>query len=225
MHQLTIGQFETEAISAINRRLGLLYYECDWCQKEYDQYIPECDCGMSVILRSDVVFYRDCGCLLYYRSKPIFKIKTIKSCNMERKVRNFDLTQYLNKFHITKILYLKVGAQTHINFHPTNYQSIGWTDKDIPYINYFLRIPDDNNNMMLNGVPCKLFYTETTPSIYRGYFTTYIIALNYDIIYEHFRRCKLLRRIHHDKRSLFSKLPKELMFIIKLYLVSGTMLQ
>ncbi len=218
MHQITIKQYETKAIAAINRRVGLLYYECDYCRKEYDQDVFECECGAGMMTgaRSNVVHYRDCGCLGNYRTNPIFKIKSI----IGNKVRNYDLTAYFEKFHINKFLYLKVGAQTHINFNPTNCQFISWTHEDIQYINYFRAIPTNNNNMLINGVPCKLFYTETFKSNYRGYFTTYIIALDYDLIHKHFQQCKLLRRIHHDKRSVFSKLPKELMSLIKYYLTS-----
>ncbi len=203
-----VRKFESEMVISLNQNIGLSCFKCVSCNKIYRYHRLICICGHSVYSQSLIPIYRDCGCLITPYAGIGFTLQNIKHCKIRDIVKNYDLGKFIDT---QQFLYVKVGSQTDFNFIITD------CHKHASDCNYTLLLPNENNNMKINNIPCKLYYTELTKSSYKGYFSTYIIVLNYDMIYNLIGFRKLLRRIYHDKRSLFSKVPKELMSIIKYY--------
>lgn len=193
------------------------------CHKFYDSNEKVCSCGCKIASR-EVRLYRDCGCdiSLYYCS--LFKMRTSIRSGLPQ-MQNYDLVKYSKEHNITHWLYCKLGAKTSLRFRISNctkLKGIPLTYKDygVPtgVTSYRLYVP--NGRMIVNNIPCEFFYTEYTKSKYKGYFVTHVIALDYSIYDDHLKRCKLLRIMHRDKKSIFSCLPKELMLIIRQYLIA-----
>ncbi len=221
MQQITIASYNAESTFALNKRCGLLYYQCIKCQqtayhKEIYNSSLQCKCGGNLVSYSTVTMRKDCGCLMFRNIQPVFRMRILNRCQPLAKL--YNLTDIYNQYHITECLYIKVGSGTNLHFNIYNANTIvRERSSNDSYINYVLHCRKDNKRMTINGIPCKLFYTEYTKSSYRGYFVTHIIALDYEFMNEHLQRSKLFRRINHDKNSLFSKLPKEIMSMIKHY--------
>jgi hypothetical protein len=201
-------KFELDMTINLNKTSGLLRFICLVCHKTYDCYNIMCICGNYVHPQSCIPIYRDCGCTFSLYSRIGFTLQNIKYCKITDIVKNYNLQPFMDE---SRFLYIKLGSKTNLNCVLKDCQIYAHDTS------YTLLIPNENNNMRINDIPCKLYYTELTKSSYKGYFFTYVIVLNYDIIYNLMRFHKLLRRIYCDKRSLFSKVPKELIFLIKYY--------
>jgi hypothetical protein len=232
MKQVTLAEFENKSICALNRNLGFTRFICKECQDEnYQGY--RCHCGaISSRLHPTLTIFKDCGCLASTYGNLMFTIQKYKNFKLpSTPTKNFDIIPFLNKFNIRRWIHVKIGASTKIPFNLSTDHNIinGGNITDIRYgmlnINmpsYSLCTPKENNKMLINGIPCKLFYTEYTKSsnsFYHGYFVNHIIAFDYDIINEHIKRCKTLQILRRNKKSLLSKLPKEIMSIIRDYII------
>lgn len=226
--QITIKDYENTLRLSLSIRAGLPYHKCTKCRTKYSRSGFKCPCNGIIIPinKSRIVLYRDCGCKGCWTSDYEFCIRHTKNFNVSI-AKNYDLSPLIHQYGINKILCLKFGALTQLNAVVRNSTTINGViihdhNNFLPYVetnSYTLNIPVNNSIMYVNDIPCKLYYTEYTKSSYLGYFVSHIIALDYTPIKKHYERCKLLRALSRDKKSILSHLPREIINIIKNYMI------
>jgi hypothetical protein len=227
MKHLTINQFENDSFYNINTRAGIPYYICNLCQYKYYNNIYTCRCGGTLKIKSGAQLYKSCGCPHGYSMITTTICRLKESTTSSNQAKSFNLEAYCNKHNIKRWMYLKTGAKTKFNFDVLNYNNITGgnifhNQLGIYVPSYSLYFPKKNEKMTVNNIPCKLLYTEyskSSRSPTHGYHITYIIALDYNIMNEHIKHCKLLIELNSDKRSLLSTLPKEIISIIKKFIM------
>lgn len=226
MEQITRQEHETKLAFHLNKGLGLKYYECPNCHIIVSHYFFCYKCDLNPIKQCSTIIYRDCGCEGSYWCGTNFRMLTIKKFKAPNNLtKNWDFIAYAREHNITQWSYLKVGGKTKLSFNITGQLTITDDSSTFDCSHFGLKtVPSyqiciSNPKLKVNNIPCKLFYTEYTESSYQRYFVTYIIALDYDEFDNHIQRYKLLRSMCRNRKSLMSRLPKDIITIIRNYLI------